>query len=163
MDRSDAFCVPLYWGERCMHLAEMRQKPRLGKGDRSSALPLLCSWGQFSSSLSQRLSWNKARMIRGSIQRPVSHGDLLSQTTGFGARNLPELCRRPPPASSFPQGSTLWARSLLVTCVVSWGLQGHPRNVTIGGEKSYLILHVPAARSSLSAFLIIYCFVLKFS
>ena len=36
---------------------------------------------------------------------------------------------------------------------------GHPRNVTVRGEKSYLILHIPAALSSSSAFLIIYCFV----
>ena len=75
-------------------LTEMWQEPQLGEGDPSSALPLVCSWGECSSFRSQSLSCKKAQLELGSSRGPsaVDHTFSFSQTIGFGARNLPELC-----------------------------------------------------------------------
>ena len=67
-----------------MHaLTEMWQKPQLEEGNPSSALPLVCSWGQCSSFRSQCLSCKKAQLELGSLQRPLSHGSYILIFTDY--------------------------------------------------------------------------------
>lgn len=160
--RFDHFRVPLYLGEMPAW-AERRQSPTLGR-DPATRFPCSGAGDSFSRFPSQRLSRSKARRMPCAIPRPIGHGLSLLRSSDCLALvpvTFQSHAEGPPPACNFPKGLRSGPDPRGPPAWCPGGLRGHPGKATISGERSYLILHIPAALSSSSAFLIIYCFVFE--